>query len=91
MWGYDGVCYGFGWWWIIPIAMILMFVLCFLMMRGRMGCITCGPFFRSFGDLFRDSRSETAMEILDKRYAGGEIGKAEYEEKKRDLERNPSR
>jgi len=28
---------------------------------------------------------ESAREILDKRYARGEIGKEEYEEKKRDM------
>ncbi len=87
MWGYDGVCYGFGWWWIIPIAMILMFALCFFMMRGRMGCMPCGPFSRTSKDSFWNGRSETAKEILDRRYAAGEIGKEEYEDKKRDIER----
>jgi uncharacterized membrane protein len=29
--------------------------------------------------------AETALEILKRRYASGEIGKAEFEEKKRDL------
>ncbi|MBX3704961.1 MAG: SHOCT domain-containing protein [Steroidobacteraceae bacterium] len=28
---------------------------------------------------------ETALEVLKRRYANGEIGKAEFEEKKRDL------
>lgn len=65
--------------------MIIMMVLCFLMMRRRMGRMACGPF--SCGDFGRhgDSPSESAREILDRRYARGEIGKEEYEEKKKDI------
>jgi putative membrane protein len=87
MW-YDGCCFGFGWWWVIPVAMmIIMFAGCFFMMRGRMGHVMCGPFSRGSGDSFRNGRSETAKEILDKRYALGEIAKEEYEDKKKDIER----
>ncbi len=45
----------------------------------------CGPSSRTAGDPFSKGRSESAIEILDKRYARGEIGKEEYEEKKRDI------
>ena len=67
--------HGFFFWWIFPLVMI---VLCFFMMRGRMmgGRDTQGA-----GD--RMEASDSAMEILDKRYALGEINKEEYEEKKR--------
>ena len=71
----------YSYWWIFPIVMM---ILCFLMMRrsrwGRMCCF--GP--RGIDD--RQARdSDSAVEILDKRYASGEIDKAEYEEKKRAL------
>ena len=73
---------GFHWWWIIPIAMM---ILCFLMMRGRTGCRTIRYKSRSpSGNSFLSS-SDSSKEILDKRYALGEISKAEYEEKKRDI------
>lgn len=67
--------------------MIVMFALCFFMMRGRIGCMVCGPFSRTSRDSFWNGRSELAREILDKRYARGEIGKEEYEDRKRDIER----
>jgi uncharacterized membrane protein len=69
-------------WWIFPIAMM---ALCFFMMRKRGGSM-CG-----FGSHDEDknqiSDSDSASEILDKRYALGEISKEEYEEKKITLSR----
>jgi uncharacterized membrane protein len=64
-----------------------MIVICFLMMRGRHCSMMCG-----FGSRDKDSQhmsnSNSAREILDKRYATGEINKEEYEEKKRDLDQS---
>jgi len=74
MFAYGGVWNGFHWWWLIPIAMM---VLCFLRMRGRGGCMVREVRFPQAG--------ESAREILDKRYALGEISKEEYDEKKRDI------
>ena len=85
MWGYEGFCCGFGWWWVIPIAIIVIMALCFFMMRRHMGCVMCGPSFRA-GDQLERPSPESARDILDKRYARGEIGKEEYEQKKKDIE-----
>jgi putative membrane protein len=67
-------------WWIFPIVMI---ILCFFMMRGCMGGMSSGKGRRS-------SSTGSALEILDRRYAKGEIGKREFEEKKRDLDQSDS-
>jgi putative membrane protein len=55
-------------WWIFPLAFFVgMVVMVNFVMRGGMGR--------------RWPRSESAEEILNRRYARGEIGKEEYEEK----------
>jgi uncharacterized membrane protein len=61
-------------WWIFPIAMV---ILCFIMMCRHRGGMTGG--FRSH------PIAESAREILDKRYALGEVSPEEYVEKKRDI------
>ncbi len=67
--------------WIFPLAMM---VICFFLMKGRRGTTMCG-----FGSRDTDQPdidgSDSAKGILDKRFALGEIDKAEYEEKKRIL------
>ncbi len=76
MFAYGGAWNGFHWWWLIPVAMM---ILCFLMMRGRSCWVTGWPRSRH--------ESDSAREILDKRYALGELSKEEYEEKKKDIAR----
>lgn len=69
-WGFGGFA------WIMPIVMIVFWGLViwgiFALARGagRRGC--CGS-----------DQSESALEILKRRYASGEITKEEFEEKKR--------
>ena len=73
--------FNFSLWWICPILMI---AICFFMMRGRRGSMMCGFGFRD-KDKHHISTSDSATDILDKRYASGDIDKEEYEDKKRTL------
>jgi len=71
----------FSLWWIVPIVMM---ILCFFMMRRLRGTMMSG-----FGCCGRDWQQakgkESSMDILDRRYASGDIDKTEYEDKKRTL------
>lgn len=71
----------FSLWWLFLLVMIAF---CFLMMRGRKGSMMCG-FGSRDEDRHRINVSDSARDILDKRYARGEIDKEEYQEKKRIL------
>ena len=66
--------HGFGFMWLIPL---LFFVVFFIFMRGMSGCGSHGG---------NATHKETAREILDKRFAKGEITRHEYEEMKKALE-----
>ena len=74
MWGS-----GWGFWWIFPLFMLFMIVMCvFLMMRG----------FGGHGHhSWRDATS-SALEILNERFAKGEIAKEEFEERRSILVRH---
>ena len=69
-------------WWIIPIFFILIMLFMFFGM-GRRGF---GPkrFFDRDENNVKNS-SESALDILNKRYAKGEISKREYDEMKNNL------
>jgi uncharacterized membrane protein len=67
--------FNFPLWWLFPLVMI---VLCFLMMRGRKCSMMCG--FGSGDEIsHRKDISDSTKDILDKRYARGEIDTEEYQ------------
>jgi putative membrane protein len=86
---YQGPCMAFGWWWPFPLLMIVFCILLMFMMRRRMPGMmgsTMGP--TSVGpkpDTRPIGPTDSARDILDKRYALGEISREEYENKKEDL------
>lgn len=65
----------YGWGWFMPVVMIIFWGLVIW------GIVALVRYVVSSSNKHKDS----AMEILKIRYAHGEINKAEYEEKKKDL------
>lgn len=88
------------WFWIMPFTfMILMFIFAALMVRRAGGWRSYSGnragwsplcWWSSGQDAAGRWRSEKACQILDRRYASGEITKEQYEQMKRDIESNPS-
>ncbi len=71
--------------WIIPLILIsLCFLLFKLKVFGRGGFRPPWQDSSESGD--ENKESETALEILEKRYAKGEITKTEFEQMKKDLQ-----
>ena len=88
-------CWGSHWFWVMPVLlMILMFVCATVMMRrsrswrwggDHVGWMPLRCWAPGRGPTAR-RWSETASQILERRYAGGEIAKEEYEQIKHDIE-----
>ncbi|MCD6734115.1 MAG: SHOCT domain-containing protein [Burkholderiaceae bacterium] len=66
-----GMVHGLLWWVLVILGIIVL-----VRLLGRSGTPGSGP---------AGMPGETALEVLKKRYAKGEIDKAEFEEKRRDI------
>lgn len=87
MTGFETFWAAFSGWWIFIVAMIVCCILCFRKARARgFSCMPGRMPFRGDGEEGPTFSSYSAREILDKRYALGEIDIEEYEEMKRNLE-----
>ncbi len=74
--------YGYaGFWWVIPLFIFIMIIACIIMMRGC-SCMSGRHF---SGGRSRRFSTDSAEEILNKRYALGEIDEKEYEQMKNKL------
>ena len=76
MWNY-GLWGGFPWMWIFPLIFLVVMLL--FLFRG-IGWSMCG------GRETHGRREESTRELLDRRYARGEISREEYQQMKKDLE-----
>jgi len=69
--------------WIFPIVMFVIMLIFFFLFFGRWGCRS--PWWGPGGHRRESGDSETALEILKKRYAKGEITKGEFDQMKKDI------
>jgi len=83
--GHFGMGYGMGWigMWIYPILIFAFIIFIIYIILGRK------PDRRSFGGVEQNHNftgsSESALDLLKKRYAKGEITKEEFEQVKKDI------
>ncbi len=80
---YPGEHFWWSGWWMFPMVMPVIFliigVIALYLIFGR------GRFRTSGWDRYPGKESETAMDILKKRYAKGELTKEEFERIKKDI------
>ncbi len=71
---------GFGWMWLMPVFWIFFLGLIIWAVIALVRGVS-----QPGGSNSGSSRPDSALEVLKKRYARGEINKEEYEEKKKNL------
>ncbi len=80
---YPGEHFWYGGWWMFPMIMPIVFliiaIIALYLIFGR------GGFRPPWWDRYPGSESESALDILKKRYAKGELTKEEFEQMKKDL------
>ena len=72
MHGFGGMNFGMGWWWIIGLIFVAVIIWAIVRSTNQ-------------NNNQNVVKNNSALDILNERYARGEIDKEEYEMKKRDL------
>ena len=76
MWHWGGM-------WIFPMVMFVVMIIFVFVLFGRGGCRP--PWWGPGGHHREGGETDSALEILKKRYAKGEITKEEFEQMKKDI------
>jgi len=79
MWG----SYDYGWGWGMGLGMISMVLVWVLVI---LGIVILVKWIAAGSSVAGQPPAKTALDILKERYARGEIGREEFEQKKRDIE-----
>ena len=74
MYGYESGYHGMGWGWVGMVLFWVLLVVAAVMLFKSTGCHGASS-----------GRKNNALDILKERYARSEIGREEFEQKKRDL------
>lgn len=84
--GMMGGWMGFPMLFMFPIALVILILIGYAIYRDIWwggGC--CGDHYRHHGHYWSDEERETAMEILKRRYANGEITREQFDQMRKDI------